>query len=145
MRIKQISASVENKIDGISEITNILSTNGINIRASLIADTAEFGILRMIVDDPDRAVKVLEEAGIAVKISEVIAVEMPDKTGGLSAILSVLSGRGINLEYVYAFVGRGDTGAMVVFKADDQDAAERIIAESGVADINASSVFDSLK
>lgn len=145
MIIKQISVFVENGVGGISEITEILSGNNINIRSAYVADTAEFGILRLIVTDAEKAERVLSENGIAVKETDVIAVEMPDNPGGLGDVLSVLSDNGVNIEYLYAFVGKGDGGALMVFKADDAQKAEAALENSAVVDINATSVYDSLK
>lgn len=144
MRIKQISAFVENKIDQVSEITKILGKNNINIKYASIADAMEFGILRMLVDDAEKAIEVLEQVGIAVKISDVVAVEMPDRPNGLNEILTVLSEANVNMEYMYAFVGRGERNALVVFKADDADVAEKALSESGITDVNARTVIDTL-
>jgi len=144
MRIKQISVFVENKIDQISEITKILGENKIDIKFVSIADATEFGILRMISSEPERAVEVLEKTGIAVKLSDVTAIEMPDRPNGLAEILTVLSNANINIEYLYAFVGRNEKTSVVVFKADNAELAENSLANSGIADINARNVIDSL-
>lgn len=145
MIIKQISVFVENGVGGISEITKILSDSKINIRSAYVADTAEFGILRLIVTDTKKAERVLTENGIAVKETDVIAVEMSDTPGGLGGILDVLSDNGVNIEYLYAFVGKGESGALMVFKADDAGKAEDVLEKSGIVDVNATSVYDSLK
>lgn len=145
MIIKQISVFVENGVGGISEITKILSDSKINIRSAYVADTAEFGILRLIVTDTKKAEQVLSENGIAVKETDVIAVEMSDTPGGLGGILDVLSDNGVNIEYLYAFVGKGESGALMVFKADDAEKAEAVLEKSGIVDMNATSVYDSLK
>ena len=144
MIIKQISAFVENGVGGIAEITDILSTNGINIRSAYVADAAEFGILRLIVTDTKKAEEVLSDNGIAVKESDVIAVEIPDNPGALGDVLKVLSAEGVNIEYMYAFVGKSE-GALMVFKADKAQKAETALENSGVVDVNATTVFDSLK
>lgn len=144
MRIQQISVFVENKIDQISEIAKILGENDINIKFASIADAAEFGILRMILSDPEKALLILERAGIAVKLSEVTAIEMPDRPNGLAEILTVLSNANINIEYMYAIVGRNEKSAVVVFKADNAELAEDSLANSGIADINAREVIDNL-
>ena len=144
MIIKQISVFVENGVGGLSEIAKILSDSRINIRSAYVADTAEFGILRLIVTDTKKAEKVLLDNGIAVKESDVIAIEMPDSPGGLSYILDVLSGNRINIEYLYAFVGKGDSGAIMVFKADDAKKAEDALEKSGIVDVNKTSILDML-
>ena len=87
---------------------------------------------------------VLEQVGIAVKISDVVAVEMPDRPNGLNEILTVLSEANVNMEYMYAFVGRGERNALVVFKADNADNAEKALSESGITDVNARTVIDTL-
>lgn len=142
MIIKQIAAFVENKIDDVSEITKILAENKINIRSTYIADTAEFGILRMIVNKPEAAAKALSDNGIAVKLSDVIVVEMPDRPGGMGEVLSVLSSGGINLEYLYAFVGRHDAGAYVIFKAAEPQKAEKLLSDAGISGQN--TLFENL-
>ncbi len=144
MIIKQISVFVENGVGGLSEIAKILSDEKINIRSAYVADTAEFGILRLIVTDTKKAEKVLLENGIAVKESDVIAIEMPDRPGGLYDILDILSKDGVNIEYLYAFVGHGDSGALMVFKADDAKKAEDALEKSGIVDVNKSSILDML-
>lgn len=144
MIIKQISAFVENKSNGVFEITKILGNGGIDIRALSIADTTEFGILRMIVDDTDKAEKLLSEAGVSVKVTAVSAAAVPDSPGGLSGALAVLSDGGINIEYIYAFIGGGNKGALVVFKADDQAKAERLLAESELDEISTKDIFERL-
>ncbi len=144
MIIKQISAFVENGVGGIAEITDILSANKVNIRSAYVADASEFGILRLIVDDTKKAEQVLLDNGIAVKESDVIAVEMPDHAGALGEVVKVLTADGVNIEYMYAFVGKSE-GALMVFKADKAQKAEMALEKSGVVDVNATTVFDSLK
>jgi len=104
MKVKQISIFLENKKGRLWKALNILRGTGINIRALYLADTSEFGILRLIVPDPELARKVLKENDLAVKMNEVIAVELEDKPGGLASILKILKDSQINLEYIYAFV-----------------------------------------
>ncbi len=144
MIIKQISAFVENKSNGVSEITKVLGSGGIDIRALSIADTTEFGILRMIVNDTEKAERLLSQSGVSVKVTDVSAAAVPDTPGGLAEVLALLSDGGINIEYIYAFIGGGDKGALVVFKADDQSKAERILAESRFDEISTKDLFESL-
>ncbi len=119
MKIKQISVFLENKSGRLTEVTRILGDEKINIRALSIADTTDFGILRLIVSDPGRTYAVLQEAGFMVSITEVLAVEVPDQPGGLAGILEILSKNGINIEYLYAFIGRSSADALVIFRVED--------------------------
>lgn len=144
MKIRQISVFVENRVDGIAEVAEILGEGGINIKFASIADTAEFGILRMICDNCDKAVKILTEHGIAVKITEVCAVLMPHRPNGLSEILKALSNKSINLEYVYAFVDRQKDSAIVVFKPDNIDEAEDVLKNSHISGLDVQSAIDML-
>ncbi len=119
MKIKQISVFLENKSGRLTEVTRILGDEKINIRALSIADTTDFGILRLIVSDPGRTYEVLREAGFMVSITEVLAVEVPDIPGGLAGIMEILSKNGINIEYLYAFIGRSSADALVIFRVED--------------------------
>ena len=143
MIIKQISAFVENKSNGVSEIAKILAAGGVDIRALSIADTTEFGILRMIVSDTELAQNLLSSAGISVKTTSVLAAAVPDSPGGLAGALELLSENGINIEYIYAFIGGEDKGALVVFKADDQAKAEEILKSSDLPQISAEDILRS--
>jgi hypothetical protein len=104
MKVEQISIFLENKPGALAEVTRILGDSGINIRALSLADTKDFGILRLIVNDNDRARQVLDQKGFTVRKTEVVAVEVPDRPGGLADILKSLADAGVNVEYLYAFV-----------------------------------------
>ena len=121
MLIKQISVFVENKSGRTSEIIEVLGNAGIDISALSLADASEFGVLRLIVDDPEKAKKVLNENGVVVRISDVMAVQIPNKPGGLSETLKKLSEKGLNVEYMYAFVENKADTATFVFKTDKLD------------------------
>ena len=123
MKVMQISVFLENKSGRLAEVTKTLGDNEINIRALSIADTTDFGILRLIVSKPEIANKVLKSEGFMVSETEVIAVEVPDRPGGLAEVLSELGDAGINIEYLYAFIGRSAHNALVVFRVEDCDAA----------------------
>ncbi|MDD2897171.1 MAG: ACT domain-containing protein [Desulfuromonadaceae bacterium] len=123
MKVEQISIFIENKSGRLAEITRILGEAGINIRALSLADTSDFGILRLIVNDGARANTVLKEHGFTVNMTEVVAVEVPDRPGGLSAILQALDGAAINVEYMYAFVERCGGNAIIIFRFDETDKA----------------------
>jgi len=123
MKVEQISIFIENKSGRLAEITRILGEAGINIRALSLADTTDFGILRLIVNDGAKANTVLKENGFTVSKTEVVAVEVPDRPGGLSAILQTLDLEAINVEYMYAFVERCGGNAVIIFRFDETDKA----------------------
>lgn len=123
MKVEQISIFIENKSGRLAEITRILGEAGVNIRALSLADTTDFGILRLIVNDCAQANTVLKENGFTVSKTEVVAVEVPDRPGGLSAILQALDREVINVEYMYAFVERCGGNAVIIFRFDETDKA----------------------
>lgn len=133
MFIKQLSIFVENKVGRLQDIIDCLGENGINIRALSIADTTDFGILRLIVDDCETAREKLRSIGVISKVTEVIAVYIDDKTGGLAKVLSTVSKAGIGIEYMYAFLGRQEGKALMVLRADDEAAAEVVLKKAGIA------------
>jgi hypothetical protein len=132
MKIRQVSVFLENKVGRIMDITDVLGKNDINIRALSLADTSDFGILRMIVDDIDKAMKVLKEKGFIIKDSYVVAVEVPDKPGGLSGVLKVLGKNNINIEYMYAFFEQPENKALLMFRFENPDEAIRVLLASGI-------------
>lgn len=123
MKIQQISVFAENKPGRLTAPLRLLAQAGINLRALSLADTQDFGILRMIVADPERAARLLEEGGCAVKLTEVLAVEVADRPGGLANVLEAIDGSGINIEYMYAFPYLNQGQSVLVFRFDDPDAA----------------------
>jgi hypothetical protein len=131
MKVEQISIFIENKSGRLAEITRILGDAGINIRALSLADTTDFGILRLIVNDVETAKGVLKESGFTVNKTEVVAVEVPDQPGGLSNILQALDKGLINVEYMYAFVERCGGNAVIIFRFDDTDKAIATLNTSG--------------
>lgn len=133
MKIRQISVFMENKVGRIMEITEVLAKNNINIRALSLADTSDFGILRMIVDNIEKTLKVLKEKGFIVKDSYVVAVEVPDKPGGLAAVLKVLGKKGINVEYMYAFFEQPENKALLIFRFENPEDAASILIKNGIA------------
>jgi len=133
MKITQLSIFVENKPGRLTAPCRALADAGVNIRALSLADTQRYGILRMIVSDPQAAQKVLEQAGFMVKATEVVAVEVPDRPGGLAQILAALQDTSINIEYMYAFpFGRGEN-AVLIFRFDNPDAAIKQLQAAGVS------------
>ena len=135
MAIKQLSAFVENKPGTLLAMLKALADAGINIRAMSIADPREFGLLRLIVSDVEKAANVLEHNSI-VTTTDVLAVEMRDEAGALSNILSALGEANINIEYLYAFTARTERGAYVVFRVDDNEAAERVLQAHRIATLS---------
>ena len=131
MKVEQISIFIENKSGRLAEITRILGDAGINIRALSLADTSDFGILRLIVDKVETAKTVLKEKGFTVSKTEVVAVEVPDRPGGLSSLLQTLDANQINVEYMYAFVERCGGNAVIIFRFDETDKAIESLKESG--------------
>lgn len=132
MAIRQISVFVENKKGSLEKLVNVVAEAGVDMRAMAIADTQEFGILRMIVKGHDKACAALREAGYLVSQNEVAAVEIPDQPGGLSKVVGILAGHGVNIEYTYAFMTRSHDHACVVFRVDDNDLVENILAQNGI-------------
>ena len=132
MRVRQISVFLENKAGRLAEVTRALGEAGINIRALAIADTSDFGILRMIVDDPERGLEVLKGAGFAAREADVLAVEVPDRPGGLASVLRHLAEEGINVEYLYAFVEKSGDNAVVILRTEDLDKTVQVLEAAGV-------------
>lgn len=133
MFIKQLSVFVENKQGALSKITSLLSDNGVNMRAVSIADTQDFGILRVIVDDIDKAADALKLNNVIVKVNNVIGVELSDKPGALASVLELLTEGGVNVEYMYAFVTPGNRdSAYLVLRARHNDKAEQILNENNI-------------
>ncbi len=133
MNVEQISIFIENKSGRLAEITSILDDAGINIRALSLADTSDFGILRLIVNDREKAKSILKERGFTVNKTEVVAVEVPDRPGGLARILKVLDSAAINVEYMYAFVERCGENAVIIFRFDETDKAIATLQANGIA------------
>ena len=141
MALKQLNIFVENKQGALVDITNTLARHEINIRALSIADTEEFGILRLIVNDTETSAKMLTDEGYLIKITEVIGVKIGDAPGKLSSALEVLDNAKINMEYLYAFMSRTEKHAYVVLRVADNDAAESALEAAGFhmitdADVN---------
>lgn len=132
MIIKQLSIFVENKKGRLAEITDIISKSGANIRALSIADTTDFGILRLIVDTPDAAASALKESGITVSVTNVIAIGIDDTPGAFSVPMKILSEADIDVEYMYAFITRKSEKAYVILRVADNDAAAKVLLSKGV-------------
>lgn len=139
---KQISVFLENKAGRLAHVTKVLGDAGINIRALSIADTSDFGILRIIVNDPEKAYKILKEAGFTVSETEVIAVQVPDSPGGLATVLEQMSDANLNIEYLYAFLGTSGDNALVIFKVEDFAKARDTFIEKGIKFLDEKQLYE---
>jgi hypothetical protein len=128
--IDQLSVFLENKSGRLAELTRALGDSGVNMHALMVADTADFGIIRIICDTPARAKAILESEGFGVSVTEVSAIEVPDRPGGLADVLETLSAAGHNIEYAYCFVGASGRGAVDVLKVDAPE-AEGALSSAG--------------
>jgi len=131
MAIKQLTVFVPNRKGTIVSVTDILAKNNINLRALSIAETEDFGILRLIVNDETAAEKVLKEKGYLIKVVDVVGVKIGDEPGKLTAALDILDKADINVEYLYAFMARTEKHAYVVLRVEDNDLAKRALTTSG--------------
>ena len=132
MKVEQITIFLEYKPGGLEKVTKILKDAPINIRTLAVADTSDFGIVRLIVNNVELATKVLKEGGFTVSRTTVVAVEVPDRPGGLHSILEVLAKENINIAYMYAFVEKSGENAVMLFRFDQQDAAIEILLKNGI-------------
>jgi len=132
MKVDQLSIFLENRAGRLAEVTRLLSEAGVNIRALSLADTSDFGILRLIVSDFDKAKATLKENGFTVGRTSVVAVEVTDEPGGLHNILSMLQDAGINVEYMYAFVQQSDNSAVLIFRFDRTDQGIELLNKNNI-------------
>lgn len=140
--VKQISVFLENKPNQLTGVMKLIKKSGINIRALSIADTKDFGILRMIVNDTEKTCDTLREASYAVKVTEVIAISIPDTPGQLSRVLDRLGEEDVNLEYLYAFTGMSDKAVSFVLRVDDADKASAVLTEAGIIQLTENDIAD---
>ena len=133
MIIKQISVFMENTTGRLADITALLATAGVNLRALSIADTTDFGILRMVADRPDEALALLRKAGITARETDVIGVEVPDHPGALAGIMALFRDEGVNIEYLYASLEHKTDKAVIVIKVDDVTAGLTMLEKHGFA------------
>jgi len=141
MQVEQISVFLENKSGRLSEVTGILAETRINIRALALADTSDFGVLRLIVDDNEKAVSALKKNGITVGKTDVVAVEVADRPGGLHEILEMLKKNDINVEYMYAYVRNSGQNAIMIFRFDNVPAAIDLLSSQGFTIIDGSRLY----
>jgi hypothetical protein len=137
VKLQQISVFLENKKGRLAEVTSLLGGEGINIRALSLADTADFGVLRLIVNDPERCFDVLKAARFVVQRTDVIAVEVDDRPGGLHRILGIFDTHDVNIEYMYAFVEKKADRAIVIIRVDQTERAIEVLQAEGVTVLSA--------
>ncbi len=145
MKLKQISVFLENKTGRLSSVINALATAGINITTLTLADTSQFGILRLIIENWQEAKKVLEEAGAAVRVTDVLALEVKDEPGGLATVLNTVHSMGIGVEYMYAFTVKAYENAVLIFRFDDMDKAVETLGKGGVSLVSPAQLFGNSK
>lgn len=141
MKVKQLSIFLENQSGRLAEVMGALGKEDINIRALSLADTSGFGILRLIVNDVAKGKDVLRGQGFTVSETDVIAVEVADRPGGLSEVLGVFAENGINIEYMYAFVEKASQDAIVIFRVENVDDAIQALQSKGVKILSAQDVY----
>jgi hypothetical protein len=133
MVIQQISIFLENKSGRLADVTRVMADAGINLRAISIADTADFGILRVIVDKPDKALEALAKAGFTTRTTDVLALEIQDVPGALSKVMDVFKRTGVNIEYLYASLEKSGDKAVVIFKVEDVEHGLKIVKDHGLS------------
>lgn len=129
--VEQISVFLENKSGRLSEVTGILAEAGVNIRAMALADTSNFGVLRLLVDHADKAAESLKENGFTVRKTEVVAVEIDDRPGGLHQALELIGRADLNIEYMYSYTRTSNERAVIIFRLDDMSSAIRFLKQHG--------------
>jgi hypothetical protein len=132
MKLQQLSIFLENKPGQVRKACDLLARAGINIRTLSLAETKQYGILRLIVHEWERAKKVLEEGGFSTKTTPVLAVQVTDQPGGLTAVLDPIEKAGINIEYMYAFTFGREDKAVLIFRFDDPERAQTVLQEAGI-------------
>ena len=141
MSVKQLTIFSENKKGALSSVTELLTANGIDMRALVVADTPDYGIFRLIVSEPERAREILLENGVMASVVGITIVRMRNVPGGLSHILKLLDDAGVSIEYMYAFVGVSGSEAFAAMRFSDKDTALRALAENGIPLVSENSLF----
>ena len=142
MKIKQLSIFLQNRMGSLAKPLEVLTVADVNIRAMCMADTSEFGILRLVVDDPEKGKDALEENNFLVKITDIIGVEMTDTPGGLTTVLGVIKDNLIDLEYLYAFSHDKEGKAILLLHADDIDKLISVLSENNIPIVSAEEVYN---
>lgn len=132
MFVKQISVFIENTKGSLSRLTRLLSKGGVDLIALSIADTENYGIMRCIVSDTDEGVKIMREAGYVARLTDVLAVSVPDQPGGLAHVLTLLNAADVSVEYLYSFVRNTGTNALVIFRLNDNQRGARVLQEGDI-------------
>ena len=135
MTVKQISVFLENRPGALAEFTKILDMSSIDLRALSLAESEDFGIVRVIVDDPYKTIRILKEEGYICSVTKVIAVEIADKPGSLVKMLNVLGDNNVNLEYSYAFLAKKANSAFMILRVADNDKAIKVLTQNGIRPI----------
>ena len=143
--VDQISVFLENKIGALAEVTEVMGDAGIDLRALSLADTTDFGVLRLIVDDPKRAFGLLRDGGFVVSMTQTLAVPINDVPGGLAKVLKILAEENVSVEYAYAFISRKQGTAYVVLRVKDNEHARNVLTKHGVKMPAEGSILDELK
>lgn len=141
MNVRQISVFLENRAGRLAEVGRQLGQGGVNIRALALADTSDFGILRLICDDVEKAVDILRGSGHTVSLSDVLAVEITDQPGGLAQVLECLENDSLNVEYMYAFVEKSSDKAVVIFRIEEADKAVQSLSKAGISVLDPEVVY----
>ncbi|HHT16805.1 MAG TPA: ACT domain-containing protein [Papillibacter sp.] len=141
MTVEQISVFVENRQGKLVEVLETLSANNIDLRALCIADTADFGILRLIVNKPEEAVRVLQQAECATSVTQVLAVSLDDTPGSLARVLRILADAAISVEYLYAFVAHGKDKAYVILRVEDNEKAAAVLTKKGISFADSKDIY----
>jgi hypothetical protein len=135
MTVKQISVFLENRPGALAEFTRILEKSSIDLRALSLAESEDFGIVRVIVDDPYKTIRILKEEGYICSVTKVIAVEIADKPGSLVKVLNILGDNNVNLEYSYAFLAKKANSAFMILRVADNDKAIKVLTQNGIRPI----------
>jgi hypothetical protein len=141
MKVRQVSIFLENRSGRIAKISTALGNANINIRAMSLADTSDFGILRLVVTDTEKAVAILKDQGFTVRVTHVIAAVIPDIPGALGNLLSIMERAGLNVEYMYAFIQKSMEEAILIFRFDDLDKALDTLLENDITILDESTVL----
>ena len=142
MAILQLSIFVENRPGRMAEVTEALATSGVDVRALTLADTSDFGLLRLIVTKPDVAVEALQQNGIMVRLSEVLAIAVSDKPGEFAQAVRILADAQVNIEYLYAFLSRKDGDAVIIMRVDDPEKGAGALSQNGIRLLGENEVYN---
>ncbi|MCR5601632.1 MAG: amino acid-binding protein [Ruminococcus sp.] len=140
--VRQISVFVDNRPNQLAGVMKLIKDSKINVRALSVADTKDFGILRMIANDTEKTVEILKAASYAVKVTEILAISIPDSPGQLSRVLDILGNKNVNIEYLYAFLGKSDRAVSFVIRVDDNANAAAALTEGGIIQLTENDIAE---